>query len=611
MGFYISARTFFQPVFSGRQASNGRKVSMNRRQSAATALENLKKEAKRWLKALRANDLEARRRLERAYPAAPAELGLRDVQRALALEHGLLGWSALKQRIEAQEFDGKRREELIDLFLENACADPILANGPAAHAGRSRAALRILSRHPEIARENLHTAAVCGDLEAVKRILEKRPEAATERSGPRRRRGPDHRDDPWTPILHLCYGRLPTAAAANNALAIARLLLDHGADPNDHFKVGSPQNRYTTLCGAVGGGEDSAPPHPQREALVRLLLERGAEPYDIQLFYNTHFHGDILWILEMIYEAAVRAGRRVDWDDPNWSMINMGGYGFGARYFLWIAVTQNKPQLAEWLLSHGANPNAEAPQSKLPPRALHEEAMRRGFTDIAMLLERYGAVPSAPVALEGEESFKAACLRFDREEILASLAEHPEYLNSPIAMFAAAEHDRAEAVEFLLDQGTSVEVKDEHNQRPLHIAASHDSLRTAALLIERGAEIDPVETNWGATPLSFASYGRKTKMIELLGRVSHDVWELTSAGQVERLQALIRAEPALVRTRSEYHTPLMWLPDDENQAVEIVKLFLESGADPTIRDKDGLTAAERAERRGLYAAAELLRSKVK
>jgi ankyrin repeat protein len=55
----------------------------------------------------------------------------------------------------------------------------------------------------------------------------------------------------------------------------------------------------------------------------------------------------------------------------------------------------------------------------------------------------------------------------------------------------------------------------------------------------------------------------------------------------------------------------MWLPDDENQAVEIVKLFLESGADPTIRDKDGLTAAERAERRGLYTAAELLRSKVK
>ena len=60
-------------------------------------LDNLKKEAKRWLKELRANNGDARIRLERAYPKAPTNPGLRDIQHALALERGLSGWIALKQ----------------------------------------------------------------------------------------------------------------------------------------------------------------------------------------------------------------------------------------------------------------------------------------------------------------------------------------------------------------------------------------------------------------------------------------------------------------------------------------------------------------------------------
>lgn len=262
---------------------------MKRQVSSVSTLKNLKKEAKRWLKALRANDTEARKRLERVFPKAPAEPSLRHVQRALALEHGLASWLELKAQVEAQALRDKRRAELVDLFLENACADPILANGPAAHARRSRAALRILAHQPEIARDCIHTAVVCGDLEEVKRILRRRPGTATELGGPLRRRAIREHEELWTPLLHLCYGRLPTAEASDNAVAIARVLLDYGADPNDYFEVGSPQNRYTALCGAAGEGEDDAPPHPQRGALIRLLLERGAEPYDIQLFYNTHF----------------------------------------------------------------------------------------------------------------------------------------------------------------------------------------------------------------------------------------------------------------------------------------------------------------------------------
>ena len=73
---------------------------MRRQLTAARTLDNLKKEAKRWLKALRARDGAARARLERALPSGPTTPTLRDVQHALAHEHGFHGWAALKQAFE-------------------------------------------------------------------------------------------------------------------------------------------------------------------------------------------------------------------------------------------------------------------------------------------------------------------------------------------------------------------------------------------------------------------------------------------------------------------------------------------------------------------------------
>ena len=46
--------------------------------------------------------------------------------------------------------------------------------------------------------------------------------------------------------------------------------------------AGSSKN--TPLAAAIGEGEENRPPHPQRDELVRLLLE----PYDIQVVYNIH-----------------------------------------------------------------------------------------------------------------------------------------------------------------------------------------------------------------------------------------------------------------------------------------------------------------------------------
>jgi hypothetical protein len=72
---------------------------MPRQLTPRTTLENLKREAKRWLKALRANVGDARDRLRRVLPNSPEAPTLRQVQHALALEYGVSGWTELKNRL--------------------------------------------------------------------------------------------------------------------------------------------------------------------------------------------------------------------------------------------------------------------------------------------------------------------------------------------------------------------------------------------------------------------------------------------------------------------------------------------------------------------------------
>src|SRR5262245_48922684 len=94
---------------------------MIRKLTAQSSLDNLRKEAKRWLHAIRANDAEARERLRVAWPGAPAQPVLRDMQHALAREFGLASWVAFGTEIEDIALANESREKLIDEFLVHSC----------------------------------------------------------------------------------------------------------------------------------------------------------------------------------------------------------------------------------------------------------------------------------------------------------------------------------------------------------------------------------------------------------------------------------------------------------------------------------------------------------
>ena len=72
---------------------------MRRTLTPKTNLDTLRKDAKRWLKAIRAGDETAIARLRDASAKFSADPGLRDVHQALALEYGCENWVALKAAI--------------------------------------------------------------------------------------------------------------------------------------------------------------------------------------------------------------------------------------------------------------------------------------------------------------------------------------------------------------------------------------------------------------------------------------------------------------------------------------------------------------------------------
>ncbi|HEU0007228.1 MAG TPA: hypothetical protein VFS12_14685, partial [Terriglobia bacterium] len=117
---------------------------MPRKITPARSLENLRKQAKRWLKALRANRPEARARFEQAYPSAPANPVLRDVQHALAREYGHESWIALKKAVEklAAESTGTTLQTQTAEGYERLAQDLILA-----YDSQDGAALERLNEH--------------------------------------------------------------------------------------------------------------------------------------------------------------------------------------------------------------------------------------------------------------------------------------------------------------------------------------------------------------------------------------------------------------------------------------------------------------------------------
>ncbi len=243
-----------------------------------------KRQAKELLKAYRAGDSSAVAEVDRHEQAPePAAFALHDAQRVLARSYGFPSWQKLKSYVQTIQPYWRPLEPKSDddanRFLRLACITYFDGD----HPSRRDRARQLLAKKTHLAKANIYTAAAVGDVAAVADFLAKN-------AGVHAKGGPFN----WEPLLYAAYSRLDSQAEEHSTLEAARLLVEHGADPNAGF-LWEGGYLFTALMGVLGLGEDDVfrtqgpqwqPPHQHWVEFARLLLEAGADPNDNQGLYN-------------------------------------------------------------------------------------------------------------------------------------------------------------------------------------------------------------------------------------------------------------------------------------------------------------------------------------
>ena len=218
---------------------------------------------------------------------------LSEAQLVIARTYGFASWQRLRTHLELLETYAEHVRPvmpvddpptdmsddpaaLVDYFLNLACINYVRDG-----YWRLERARGLLTAHPELAAATIHTMTAVGEAEGVRRLLDADPSQARLVGGP----------FGWEPLLYLTYSRIDTTELGRSAAEVARLLLGAGANPNAGYlwQAHGSIIAFTALTGALGGGEGLQSPHPESVAVARILLEAGADPNDLQVLHNRTF----------------------------------------------------------------------------------------------------------------------------------------------------------------------------------------------------------------------------------------------------------------------------------------------------------------------------------
>jgi ankyrin repeat protein len=412
-----------------------------------------------------------------------------------------------------------------DDFLRLACLDY-----ERWHRSDAEKARAMLAAEPELARADIYAASAAGDVDAAREMLDRDPSLVNAKGGP----------FGWEPLLYACYSRV------GSTLEVAQLLLARGADPNAGYLWHGNVPPFTALTAAFGEGEDTInqPPHPDRDALAKLLLDAGADPNDGQTLYNRHFNPNDDH-LKLLFDY----GLGVDKGGPWLRLDRMMTPAAMLAEELWCAARRNLPERVKLLVEHGADVNMPGFRDGRTP---YDVALFFGREDIAAYLLEHGAKKGEPTP---DERFAAACIAGRRDEVMAILAEEPKRLerlgmrgrvelvqraveaNSPAGIRLMAEL-RFELSGVMPHDGVGVNLK----ATPMHNATGR--LEMVKLLIELGADPQVRDLSYHATPLGWARHMDQRDTADYLMQFA-TIFDAVQNGGVERAAALLRDDPSL------------------------------------------------------------------
>ncbi|MBX7083223.1 MAG: ankyrin repeat domain-containing protein [Nannocystaceae bacterium] len=463
---------------------------------ARPSLEQLRKQAKELLAALRRGEATARTAFAEHHPRAgtATKASLADAQLVLARQYGLSSWLALRDEVELRALD----------FTARAARLVALAASDTPGPARSLAhALALLRREPALATADAFTALVMGAVDVVRTRIAAEPGWANAIGGPLPGRRPLH---------YVAYSRMHASdpAIARGLLASATALIDAGADvdaPFTHEAFPTPLRPLYGACGAAN--------HP---AMASLLLDRGATIDDGESLYHATEHDDCACLELLLRRRANPRGTNavahaLDYPgtrrlllllaagaDPNERLPN------GDTPLLHgIRHGRSADELAP-LLDAGADPNARAHFHGGPGRSALALARRVGALDVAQMLIDRGARDDEPSAFA---DLLAACTAGDMTRARQCMPSIDTGRGSGdvAAFIEIVGRGDPRPVAALVAAGVPVAATNHLGHTALHWAAWRGHADVVRVLLAAGAPIEAREDQFRGTPLAWAAHG--------------------------------------------------------------------------------------------------------
>lgn len=225
-----------------------------------------------------------------------------------------------------------------------------------------------------------------------------------------------------------------------------------------------------------------------------------------------------------------------------------------------------------------------------------------------------GSEQLTPLEMAEERGFATA------RQTLSTALSSPAPADPSPALLEAAQSGDADAAAVALRAGADLEIRDAELQRtPLMHAVMEDHVAVAQLLVAMGADPDALDYR-ADTPWVMTGVTGSVAMLEALlpgqpdltipnrrgGTPAHPASE---RGHVDYIRRVVQLDVDLNRVNFNGWTALLEavvFGDGGPGQQEIVRLLLEAGADPGIRDANGVTALDHARNRGFTEIVALL-----
>lgn len=380
----------------------------------------------------------------------------------------------------------------------------------------------ILAANKEISQSSIHAAAVLGEIEIVRDMLMQDVTLAKQKGGP----------ENGEPLLYLCFSCFLKNSQNNEKFEdTAKILLEHGADPNAYFvQKGDPDKRKLSALYAVIGMAGNA-------SVAKILLEAGANPNDGESLYHaaelpSHECMELLYQYGVDINSTPALFRKLDFDDyfgVKWFLdhgsdpnLTFGEHGTPLH---WAVIRGRSPSIIELLIKSGTKVNTKRSDGK----TAYMLATRYGRTELVEVLRANGAATN----VDSIDNFFGACAVSNKEAVKQILQNEPDLLstiaNNDLKMLLEfAEINNAEAINLMLESGFDSSLEKEEGTA-LHIAAWFGHIETVRVLIAHGTSLSKLNT-FGGSPLDSAIHGSIHSPIQRKGSYAAVVDALIKAG---------------------------------------------------------------------------------